>query len=398
MACDTKATANGTQLAYVKEVDCGVTPTTPTFQKIGIVSETLNRNAGNTNSSEVHSDRNIRDSVQTSVDESGAVNVEWRISALEDFLTSGLQANTVTTFNLAEAISLDATDQNAIELTLATTSGFAGVRVGAIFRIGGFAEAANNGIVRVVEVTSDDVIDVVTMEGKTFVTEAGGANTFYARSVINGQTKQPYTIERLFTEMVVPTYMRQEGLEVAGFNLAFGAQSIITGDVSFIGRTDSQAIAAIAGATYLDASNDPILNTVDSIGDVYEDGDAATTDVMSMTLALDNGSRGQTAIGTSGYVGVAHDACAVSGDLEVYFEDLVYYNNFKNQSKINLQYILTDTDGNSLAITMPKVKYTETAVNAEGAGTDLLAKGSFNANYDEALGGTIELAWLNEVV
>lgn len=398
MACTTKASASGARFAYVKMTDCETVPTSPALQEVGFTSETLSRNTGQTESTEIYSDRNKRDTVQTSVDVSGSVNVEWRIEALEDWILSALQANSVKTLDLTEAVSIDATDQDAVVLTQdGGTGAFGAVAVGEALLLGEYTNAGNNGAVRVVGITDADTITVRSLEGKVLVTEAGdAANTVYARTAVNGQTREFYLLEKTFTDMTTPTYFRFLAQEVSGFNVSFGAQSIVTGDFSFIGRSDEQATTELAGATYIAPSGGQILDTVDSIGDVYEDGVVSPYDVMSMGLTLDNGSRGQTAIGTDGYVGVAHDACSVSGSIEVYFESLDFYNTFKNQEKVSLQYLLEDGDGKKMVVTLPAVKYTEQVVNVEGLGTDIMAKGNYIALYDDGIDGTIQLSWLTK--
>jgi len=398
MTCPQKPSADGVEFSYIEEVDCGTTPDNPEFKKIGITGETLSRNVSNTESSEIYADMNARDTVQTGVEASGGVSIEWRINALKAFAVGGIRGGSAVVIDATDNFGVDATDQAAVALSAtAATNNFAGALVGQSIRLSGFAEAGNNGIVRVVSVTDDDNIVVAPVEGQTMATESGSGAAVYAENYVNGTTPKSFTLQKVFRDMATPTFFRFEGQQVGTFGFSFGAQSIATGEFSFLGLSDSESEAELTGATYLAASSDSILNTVDSIGTIYSDGVAFPYSVMSMNLNIDNGARGQTAIGTAGFVGIGKGEMNVTGDIEVYFESLAFYQDFKNQKHVSIEFVLTDTEGNALAVSLPNVKYTELPVNATGKDSDVMAAGSFKAHYDESIGGTIQLTWLNKV-
>jgi len=396
MACDSKATANGLKISYVVEEDCGVIPADPQWQEFGVTGESIARSVTNTESAEIYADRNIRDNVQTAVEIGGGIDVEQRVHALEDFTVGALQADkTLKQSQPTVDIVVDGTDPAIATITDTGATGELGQ-----FSIGEFVyitHVPEDGFVvvgKVIEVTDPDNIKVKAIDG-TFADEVGVVIDIYSNYYTNGTTIKTFTIQKEFTDMATPAFFRFMGMQVSEMVIDASTGSILTGSYAFIGLESEEETTETPGATYLAPSTDQILNAIDSIGEILVDGVANPYDVLSMSLAINNNSRGQSAIGTDGFVGIAHGAAGVSGSLSVYFEDMQQYKDFVDQKHVALDYILKDHEGKFCIISMPNIKYTEMAVNATGTGADVVSDGSYTAMFDDSIGGTIRFTWLN---
>jgi hypothetical protein len=115
------ANASQTRLAYVAESTYGVTPATPTFQKLRYTAEGLGANIENVTSNEIRADRNVSDLIQVGSSAGGNVDFELSYGSYDDFLESlmfstfstNVLKNGVTekSFTLEKTFETGATDQ-----------------------------------------------------------------------------------------------------------------------------------------------------------------------------------------------------------------------------------------------------------------------------------------------
>ena len=94
------ANAADTQLAIVKETVWGVTPSTPTFQKMRITSESLTAGITTVASAELRPDRNVPDLPVVAASAGGGLNFEFSYATFDELLASVLfgkwQGDTLT--------------------------------------------------------------------------------------------------------------------------------------------------------------------------------------------------------------------------------------------------------------------------------------------------------------
>ena len=406
MNCDNKATANGVLVAYVKEDICGVTPDNPQFQTIGIVSETLDRTVTTTESTEIYADRNVRDAVQTGVEIGGAIETEQRVKALRDFVVAGIQADAPLEIDATGDVTATAepylVDYTAMRVADPSGTLFADAQLGWYVATSGFSNESNNGVWRVVDrsdptsvlllsIDGDDPVDVGTPETVTI-----SANVY-----TNGTTRQAFTIEKQFTDLAQTAYFRYTGMEIGEMSFNADSNAILTGSYSFVGRESNADETELSGAVYADPSTDPILNSISGVGEIFANGTPVAGDIISLAYTINNNSRGQSAIGTDGFVGVAHGSISVSGETSLYFENMDLYNAFVAEQHIELDFFYTDGARNRLVVSMPNVKYTALTVNATGTATDVVATGTFTALYDTptaiktVIDGTIQYSYFD---
>ena len=80
--------ADTTQLAYIKETEWGVTPTSPTLKKLRLTGESFTFNPETSTSTELNPTRDVRDVILTSAGASGGFNFELSYGTYDDIIAS----------------------------------------------------------------------------------------------------------------------------------------------------------------------------------------------------------------------------------------------------------------------------------------------------------------------
>lgn len=146
--------SNRTQLALVREVTAGTTPTTPRMRTMRITGESLSFSPSYVDSDEIRADRMLGDPIKNMQASSGNINFELSYpvdnSPLSEVFRSAFfnpWVNTPTFDNDGVADSV-VTDAGTVANTYAVASGGAAVVVGHLVRATGFTNSANNQIFR----------------------------------------------------------------------------------------------------------------------------------------------------------------------------------------------------------------------------------------------------------
>lgn len=370
------ATANRTQVAIVKETVAGTTPATPGFDVLNYTDEDVNLNVGTVVSETIRADRQTSDLVRTSVDVSGSVGAEIRAVEYEELIAAALQDSWSTAVNFSGTASIVASTR-----TVTATGAFTNAVEGQWLKFGGFTNGGNNGWHQVLTKTDADEV-ILTTASSGLVDETGDADeTIVGKYVRNGVTTSSYTVEKLFNDATNPTYFRFVGCEVSTMEMNFETGSILSASFGFIGRGGDVSEAAVAGATYNPASTNSVLDAVNSLGTIVEDDAASTSSFQTLTLSLDNNSRGQEAIGTLGYVGVAHGSVGLTGTTSIYFESKSTFEKYQNGTPFSLSFVLSSDDGD-MVVEVPEAKFSSMTVVATGINDDVLADAEFTAIVD----------------
>jgi hypothetical protein len=96
-----------------------------------------------------------------------------------------------------------------------------------------------------------------------------------------------------------------------------------------------------------------------------------------------NNLREQTQIGQKELAGVGYGFTEVKGSIEAYFDGLTnFYNDVLNHSAISLSWRLTDTDGNVMIFTIPRLRLMTGAPSTPGGNQDVVLKMDFAAERD----------------
>lgn len=394
----TAASSNGVELGYIAEVTFGTTPTTPTYQLIRYTGESLNFNITNTTSNEIRADRMTADTIQTSADVSGGVNIELSYGSYDTLLEAALCSATWST--PASTISHNAATNNLTvavagsNFTITAASGtpfstFVGVvLVGDYLKINGLT-APNDGY-KWVKVAAAPTNTVLTVTGVTLTagSTTTGTVTFKPSARIkNGTTQRSFTFFKGLSDLKNPTNYPQftfPGCRINNLNLSFATGSILTGSLDVMGL--SATVATTAAPTFTSASTSTVMNAVGNITNIFIDDVASTAYFNKLDFNYTNAIRSQDAIGTLGHVGLALGKVGVTGNIDIYFSDTSLYAKYLAGTAFSLSFMVKDTntttDGNAYIITIPRVKFTSATVVASGSDADVNISAQWQALVD----------------
>ncbi|MBX9911201.1 MAG: hypothetical protein K2Z25_21165 [Beijerinckiaceae bacterium] len=156
--------SNRVQLAVVREVTPGTTPSTPRMRKARITGESLSFAPEYVDPDEIRDDRMLNDPIKVMQASTGGVNFELSYpddgSPMSEFYRSGFFApwvNTPTFDNdgTADSVVTGVTDSSD---TFAVASGGASVVAGHLVRATGFTNAANNQVFRAASSTGTTIV------------------------------------------------------------------------------------------------------------------------------------------------------------------------------------------------------------------------------------------------
>lgn len=379
------ADTNRVGVRIVEESTWGTTPGGPALLDLPFTGESLRSNTRTVTSDTIRTDRNVSDITEVGGGASGDINFELRYADYDLLLGGMLQTSAVVT-NVSAAIAScyfsGATitgDTNAfsqvvsgqhLRVKSATTSGNNGY-----YRVNGFASTAGGHHTITLEVASTGVAASFTSEVFAAATRIQGSR------LRNGTTARSFTIEKLM-QSDVNTAFQFTGMRVDTMNLNYEAQNILTGSFAFLGKSMAISSATIASAVTA-ASGNSVMNASGHVGNVWINSDAVTSVYFqSLGITATNNSREQTAVGTDANIGIGSGRFEVTGNLRAYFEDSSLISQFVNGTDSSIRTQITDPEGNSVIITIPKVRWTDGTVLADGPNNDAFADMSWGAMVD----------------
>lgn len=211
-------------------------------------------------------------------------------------------------------------------------------------------------------------------------------------TIKNGTTPMSFSIQKHFQDLTVPVFQNFTGCRVGGMSLNFEVGSILTGSFSFMGCSAQIGTTQVTGASFSNPGATSVpFNAVSNLVGLEKDDVALAAHIRSMTMEINNNLRGQEAIGNLGFVGIALGRLEITGNIEMYFENMTEYSNFLNNEDFKLEFTLQDAAGNSYKFTLPRIKYEESSITSGGLDQDLMVSGSWRALYDSVTTSMIEV-------
>jgi len=250
--------------------------------------------------------------------------------------------------------------------------------------------------------TADSIIVGATVEGDINIElsyasfddliEAALCGTWTSGILKNGTALRSFTFQKQYQDLAVPVYQNFAGCRIGGMSLSFETGSILTGSFSVMGCQATTSTTNDLGPTivYPGQGNTP-MNAVTGLTGITQDGVASTAKIRSMSMDLSNNLRGQEAIGTLGYLGIALGRLEITGEMSLYFEDQVQYQKFLDSTAFSLGFTCADPAGNSYAFLLPKVKYETGDIAVGGSDEDLMIDASWRALYDQTTDAMIQI-------
>jgi hypothetical protein len=367
--------ARGSQreIRYVAEANWSVTPETPAMKVLRTVSDTLAMTKQTLQSAELRADRQISDFRHGNRQAGGEIGIEFSYESFDDFLESALFGTWATPYN----VSTQDIDVNATAKTFTRAAGSYitdGVLVGDPITFSGYTNPGNNGtfIVSAVEAL---IVTCSTATGLT--TEEGTGNEAFTttrKRLVVGTTLKSFTVEKAHED--ISEYLHFTGMAVSSLRLSIAPNAMVTGSFTLVGKDmavgtelDSEPTAAPTGSPF------------DSFTGSLEEGGSAIAIVTALDLNLDNGLEAKFAVMSATARSVLDKRSNLTGTLSVYFTDETMLNKFINETESSLELVLTDLDGDSYRIMIPRLKYGGADLPVSGEG-EIIQSMPFQALYD----------------
>lgn len=375
------------QMRYIKESVYGTTPGAGNCRNLRITGEGLNFDQTKEESKELRSDRQVGGATTVDAQPSGPVNFHLQYGEFDQFLEGALQ-NTYTVFgtNGVGATFTGTMATGTITASVATSGSslFTLLQQGQWFRLNA-PGGLNDGKWFRVHPTTPPTSTVVTLDASTpALAEAGIANCTVATSrLTNGVTEASFSLEKNFAD--VTQFLLYRGMNVGKLSMNFSAAALTDCTMDLIGKDMVRAAATGLPGTPVASLTHEIMNGARGIGQLWEGTAPMTgTFVKSMSVNIDNNSRGQKALANLGNVGIGFGDFDVMGQLEVYFANGTLFDKFLADTYTSLIVATTDVNKNGYVLTMPRVLLMGAKVVAQGKNQDVMAQFDFQAFSDDA--------------
>jgi hypothetical protein len=346
-------------------------------------------------SKEVRTDLQSTQTYRTNQASTYTIEDEWVYGVhnyeLEDhFLNtwSPLLSSSVTTSS-ATAISAASSDNSFNRATGDFTVD--GVVVGAPIKTGGFTNAGNNGVFRVVSVTALKIIVAGTL-----ITEAAGTNSLVvARYLRQGTTDMFVTFEEYYSDLATPQYIVYPGMVNDMWEWKFSHPGEITTKFDYKGRPPIPAATTGSNNGTITAyAANPVMNSSDSWKVAIEGGTPITVWVKDFTITCKNNKREIGSAGTLGAKLQGKSTFDVAGQV-------VLYNDANGLLIANKHFAFTDSAwefqcidalGNTQHFYIPKLNYTAGAPLSGPKDQDVMITLPFTAKQDPVTGTMIQIS------
>jgi hypothetical protein len=184
-----------------------------------------------------------------------------------------------------------------------------------------------------------------------------------------GTTRRSFTLERIFADASDKPYHRFTGVEFDSLQLQVNADAMVKGTLKVIGQDLSLNAASMTGASYGAAST---TSPLDSFTGVIKEGGSTVAVVTEVQLTLENALASRFVVGSKTSLSPSIGRSKVSGQVGVYFETVTMLEKFINETESSMEFTLPDGVGNSLKITIPRVKYNGGQPDVKGEGPIML--------------------------
>lgn len=382
------AKGNLVSLGYITEVTAGTTPSAPVAY-LRNKGATPQADIATTVSNEITTTRDEADLVRTSGKTSLSIPIELSFTEYDPFIQSALGGALSTLVALVATDISAASADNSIN-SLAAAFSTANILPGHWIKTKGFATAANNGIAKVVSVTTAKIV----LSRITLVTEAAGASvTVNGRSVRNGVTAKSFTTETKFTDLTTE-FIAQRGMTVNNMTLNASSGAIIEGSFDLMGLSHTVGAATVGNGSFTASSSNPLMSAVANVGTIWINGAATAISFKKIGLSTSNNKRESDAIGSLFPVEIPDGTFTAKFSSDAYFSSSVLLAQFKAGTAGSLSYSFLDSAGNQIVIDAPNVKFDTLSLSGIQKNGDVMQAPAFHALKDATLGYALQISVL----
>ena len=280
-----------------------------------------------------------------------------------------------------------------------------GLTVGEWVRIGGVAAAnrltvaGSNGWARISSISPNALIFDVVPSGFAVSNETTTMLQVWIGDVLrNGVTRRSFSAEQSFLGQATPTHIYHRGLIPYNLKIDIASNAVVKADFRFIGRSSTDQETRLAGASSVPAATGDVLNSSANVGRLGEGGVALTAPnfVTAASISIDNNARALNAVGSLGSVGAGVGRSAVTGRLSTYFGSRALLAKLLTNQTTSYDMALTDSQGRTLLIDLPALKFSSGAPEVSGVDRDVMLDLDFQAIRHPVLGWQIQLQRFSE--
>lgn len=383
-------TSNRTAIRLVAETNFNETPANPAFKSVRYTGESVAFNRRSVTSNEIRDDRMTSDLVAVGADVGGDVNIELSYESFDDVIAAalcsswGAPVGGVSTIKNGVERKSFTLQKHFQDLAIPIFQSFSGCRIGGL------------------------TLDFQTAQILTGKFSVMGCTALNSTVQFAGATvAYPGDGNTPMNAVTNLSQIEKDGGRLTAITVTNGGTGYTDVTVSFTGGGGSGATAeAVLSAGVI---TDIVITNPGSgyttaptvvITDAGAGVDATATAVIggpmpakikSMSMELNNNLRGQEAVGSLGYIGIALGRLEITGNIELYFEDANEYQTFLDNDDFKFSFVVQDVDGNSYKFIFPRVKYEEGTILSGGLDQDLMVNGKWRALADEYTDCMIEI-------
>lgn len=381
------ASTNTTSLGYLLESVPGVIESTPDFQLLPVTSNSLTKNITTATSEVIRDDRQTDDLTVVDADVSGDIGFELSYAPWKPLMIALLQneGQSTTVVEVTAVSSASATGVltavgaetnravgDSIYLSSVTDSEIDGSYT---------ITATGSGEITVVPLPASDQADCVIRENVLHSNGALVPNSYTFRSIYKNDAGTQY-------------YFYSQGCQVSSMNFTFATGSILSATMSIIGLTEKSSSSAESGEAETVIPAYTIMNSVTSVGSISIGGvSTGTCKFNSLGLTVDNNINKASSIGVLGACALASYSLNVTGNIEIYFNNIDAYTKFQEASSFSIGLSLLDGDNNMIGISMKKCKFETLSHPVSGRDQFLMESGSFRSLRDATGDSMIEFSF-----
>lgn len=385
------------QLRYITETVIGTTPVAGNGVNLRQTGPTMKAAISTTKSQEIRSDRLSSGLTRTDMNVDGGFNFELSAKEYDPFVEA-LLGSTYTHYGVAGLGTVFGLTTAALLVTAAvaptTTSAFSLLVAGSWFKIiapVGATSAQKAYFADAWFKVASNTTTTIVLDASTPITGAGLGITAVAGYAVSQSTVQnAATLNRGFTLEYAMTDIAQflpfTGMRANTMELNIAVGSIVSGSFGFIGQGHPGMVAAttLPGSPVASQTLD-VMNAVADVGAIYEGGVSilgASSFIKSVKLSINNGMRGQKAVGVFGNAGVGFGELSISGTIECYVSDAAYYSKWFNGVNTSLSIGVADQLGNGYLFDFEKVTFKDGGLNVGNLTSDAMLTLPFEAFYN----------------
>lgn len=366
--------ANQVSLFYAKETAFNETPDqSKALQELAFTQADLKIANVYQDSEEIRSDRQLAAQPKVGEETSAKVDVEFSQKAMNDFFAACLGSVWTTVTPGAITCAISASGQ-----TLTAAGGLSVFASARYIKIAGAATSANNGVKKIVSVTST----VITLApGSLTALEASPSLTLTAKYVQTGSTLTTFLLEQKFALMDAGSnrFKYLSGVGVNDINLDIQAKSKVKASVNFMGASGAYAAVTQGDGSPIAKTGYPIVTTNANVATVYRGGTAIAVPVQSIPLNIKNNLRVRPALAQQNTLAWGLNEFDVSGTLNAYFTDKALVSEMVAGTVSSLEFALVDAGGKVLNFYMPLVKLLQGDPNPNSKNSDVMTPLTFRA-------------------